>query len=755
MEKGLNTFPGFNDILTILSSLTQESLQRLRCKVEKSNTTCSQQLHAMIMSILRTPGHAQDITRSQNSDHTDLYNSGQTSRVPPQGDLLPQLSTIDYFVVLARMYALLVDEKVCEAELRDRAYREALKACRTSGEEGVAKLQDLRAECLEKCGHHVFLDKPYNQTGTLQSANYLPPGGSSLTSSSEPIPIKGCTINHSLSAPPRSLHSVSMSGTEMPSSCNLQISHSPTVQCASVRNEFHSHVSSCEHTEPWPSDSKSFQLQHSPSQQNVSSLPPEIQQSLNGMHQDCIVRNISLHRETAASSETTNNQDDTFRDSKCSSSLQTHSARLSFPDSPVKCNEQAEGNQAIASAMTGQAEDNISKDKTVSSKTAPSFSLFAQPVNSCSPTVPVQDTCPPSSLVQNNSSESSINKFFSFVILHHPEDEETAIRVCRTLERLGIKDGTTFCEEFSVPGNSPLTCIQDAVDNSAFTVLLLTRLFATRWEDYQTNIVLLNSIEQQHRYNTVIPFLPKDNPLPKTEMPLHLKSLVPLDESSPLFLKKAHNTFSLQTVEKNRAVWINEQKLKTLRTTYQQSQQDKDFAKKWYDTSQKINENCNQIYQYMQPQVFPAWPFRYDFPNFPSIVPPQVPGQARHYPCPPMTLPTQQQFLSHFSPYLPHFLQPYPCVPMNTPYINQGFQASATVTPHAQVFNHMCQPNFWQFQGNPSLSSTNPIPQSSSAPVIQIQNATNVQIGDGNQMRIAENSEEEEEDEAESENGDS
>ncbi|XP_043909718.1 TIR domain-containing adapter molecule 1 [Protopterus annectens] len=753
MEKGLNSFPRFENIFTILSSLTQERLQSLQHKLENSCTPSSQQLHAIILLILREPGYSHKITKCQNNDHTDLYNPEQTSQVAFLEDVLPQLSTLDDFVVLAQMYALLVDERLCETELRDRAYMAALQACRASGEEGVAKLQDLKSECMEKCGQHLFIDELCDEIGTLQSSDCLPPSGSSH-SRSEPIPIRGCAKN-SLSAAPGSLHSFSLSGTEMLSSSNLQISQSPTVQFLSSRGKSDSSVS-CERTASRQCVPKPLEQQQSVVQQNVNTeyslcLPPEIQQSHNGMQKDNNVCSIFQPGETAPSNETGSSQDDILKDSKCSISEQMRNAPGLFPANPVKCSEQAEDNKTVTSAMIGQAEG-ISKDNS-SSVRAPPSSLFAQPVNSCFPTVPIQDTCPPSLISHSASSVNCINTFFSFVILHHPEDEETAVRVCRTLEELGIKGGTTFCEEFSVPGHSPLTCIQDAVDNSAFTVLLLTRLFASRWEEYQTNIVLLNSIEKQHRYNTVIPFLPKDNPLPRREMPLHLKSLVPLDESSTLFSKKACNTFSHQKIAINREVWIKEQHSKSLNNEYLQSEQNKDFVKQLYDQSQQIVENYKQLC-HMQNQMRFGLHSGYALSNPPNTVPSQVPRQTVNQPCPPMTLPAQQQFLTPFPPYF-GFPQSYPCVPLNFPWLNPAL-GTATTNPSAQhLLNHVYPQNFLQLQGNPSLTSANPNLQSSSTPVIQIQNATNVQIGDGNQMRIAENSEEEEEDEAESKNGNS
>ncbi|XP_069592182.1 uncharacterized protein C3orf18 homolog isoform X1 [Ranitomeya imitator] len=149
-------------------------------------------------------------------------------------------------------------------------------------------------------------------------------------------------------------------------------------------------------------------------------------------------------------------------------------------------------------------------------------------------------------------------KFFSFVILHVPEDEEEAQRVCAVLHHLQIVNGTTFCEGFETAGQSPLRCLEDAVENSAYVVLLLTDNFVSRWGEFQTNVVLMNSIQDQKKGGTVIPLIPRFNPAKRT-MPLPLRALTRLEEKSALFKTKVQITFKEDEIKMQREEWEREQ----------------------------------------------------------------------------------------------------------------------------------------------------------------------------------------------------
>ncbi|XP_008120431.1 TIR domain-containing adapter molecule 1 [Anolis carolinensis] len=153
------------------------------------------------------------------------------------------------------------------------------------------------------------------------------------------------------------------------------------------------------------------------------------------------------------------------------------------------------------------------------------------------------------------SSSSEPQEFFTFVVVHADEDEAIACRVKARLESMGIPDGATYSEDFLVPGRCQLGCFENALEDSAFTLFLLTENFKSRLCAYQTNTALMDSLTHFCKANTVIPFLPKERPLKTREMPLLLKGLVPLDENSPVFAKRVKKTFREEDIRRKKADW--------------------------------------------------------------------------------------------------------------------------------------------------------------------------------------------------------
>nr|XP_057922838.1 TIR domain-containing adapter molecule 1 [Doryrhamphus excisus] len=149
--------------------------------------------------------------------------------------------------------------------------------------------------------------------------------------------------------------------------------------------------------------------------------------------------------------------------------------------------------------------------------------------------------------------------FYSFVILHAPEDAEAAEIMKEKLETVIGHKGATFSEDFAIPGMSTLKCVEDAINNSAFTLLLLTRNFNTRMLEVKTNSALINSINKQHKHNTVIPVLPKDNRMPKHKLPIVLQTLVPLEESK-CFENKIKKALSSAKINNQKRIWSEEQR---------------------------------------------------------------------------------------------------------------------------------------------------------------------------------------------------
>lgn len=146
-------------------------------------------------------------------------------------------------------------------------------------------------------------------------------------------------------------------------------------------------------------------------------------------------------------------------------------------------------------------------------------------------------------------------QFYTFVVLHAAEDKLVACRVKERLEALGVSNGATFSEDFLIPGCGQLNCFQNAMDNSAFTLVLLTKNFTGRLCDYQRDTALMDSLTRCCKRNSVIPFVPEEHSLKSGEMPFLLASLVPLCEKSPVFDKRVKKTFTAKVIREKKATW--------------------------------------------------------------------------------------------------------------------------------------------------------------------------------------------------------
>ena len=179
--------------------------------------------------------------------------------------------------------------------------------------------------------------------------------------------------------------------------------------------------------------------------------------------------------------------------------------------------------------------------------------------------------------------ESSEQKFYNFVVLHASADEHIALRVRERLEALGVRDGATFCEDFQVPGRGELHCLQDALDHSAFIILLLTSNFDCRLSQHQTNQSLMSSLTRHGWQDCVIPFLPLESSLAQLSPSTSslLTGLVLLDEHSKIFARKVTNTFKPQMLRARKAKWRKEQDARALREQSQQLESERQHAAAW------------------------------------------------------------------------------------------------------------------------------------------------------------------------------
>ncbi|XP_031711243.1 TIR domain-containing adapter molecule 1 [Anarrhichthys ocellatus] len=198
----------------------------------------------------------------------------------------------------------------------------------------------------------------------------------------------------------------------------------------------------------------------------------------------------------------------------------------------------------------------IAQNKTLNQTTRPNFALPTA-TNIVRPKMPAPYEMQDSKDVEEE--EEAI--FYSFVILHAPEDDDVAESMRERVKEVIGSDGATFSGDFAIPGKSTLRCVEDAIDNSAFTLLLFTRNFNTRMLEVETDSALINSINKRHKYNTVIPLLPRENCMHRDSLPLVLQTINPLEENRS-FDRKIKKLFCRATIEKQRKIWNADQLVK-------------------------------------------------------------------------------------------------------------------------------------------------------------------------------------------------
>uniref|UniRef100_A0AAV2JWT0 TIR domain-containing protein n=1 Tax=Knipowitschia caucasica TaxID=637954 RepID=A0AAV2JWT0_KNICA len=131
------------------------------------------------------------------------------------------------------------------------------------------------------------------------------------------------------------------------------------------------------------------------------------------------------------------------------------------------------------------------------------------------------------------------------------------------LESIIGSDGATFSEDFAVAGKAEFICVEDAINNSAFTLLLLTTNF-NKFLELKTNSALINSIDNPPKYNTVIPLLPQSKAMPREDIPMVIKTLVPLVENRN-FERKIQQAMSRVKIKRQKNEWMKEKNMKSLK----------------------------------------------------------------------------------------------------------------------------------------------------------------------------------------------
>lgn len=360
---------------------------------------------------------------------------------------------------IARIFAILVQERLCDESLRDQAYRTALVSSRTAG---LGSL-DIEEEVKQVCGPDA-IDKSDTELTTYQ-----------LTS---PEVSKG------------------------------NGSHLLTPQLSSVCSSYSLEISS-------PTASES----------NMANKP------------------LSLH--TPTNSGSTTNQDQLWRPTtNIHTNNQLQTAEFNHATNSTQCLDQTGSSQLVTSQNPNIRFLSGPNDANAKDRKPP-----IQAISFCSP----------------EPSQSDVEEtFYAFVILHEAEDADEARRLRDKLELITSASGATFSDDFAQPGRSTLGCIEDAIENSAFTLLLLTQNFKSNLSATTADSAMVNSLENHHKFNSVIPLLPRKNSLPRKSFPLVLRTKFPLDESNRMFERNALKAITPEKVDKQRKLWLIEQRKKKI-----------------------------------------------------------------------------------------------------------------------------------------------------------------------------------------------
>ncbi|NWW42224.1 TCAM1 protein, partial [Pedionomus torquatus] len=587
--------PSLEDVFNILSRIPEDKLLSFKHKLTHSVFgPSSKLLQAMILLTLRQEEdariHLDALGDNQVAQFVYHVKLGAAGTWEDREDLQPPQLDAGARALLAHIYALLAEEKLCSHEAMDKAYQAASEASKGD------TLNSVPPEDQENVDS-VNVD-PGGKFQTLRSdvgVGFLQMPNPNYVVRSSPVQIGG---NSDLSGP-RTLRS-----SESPSfPSHFEISTSPTVV-------LHSQDSSQEHS-PQPSwlchgstsgaghpngDGENHGLQEtswaSRTRQDTGAQVPQLEKVLE----------VSLYHTTVPIPETQPPaQGAVNQPVQTSDVLSTVAAE---PDAPKESADKKQFSTVLpgsrATVDTGAArtsrEDSYVPAGTTSHSASASISAWSPPppTYSNSSTLPsplpggATNSSYPSSLPSSSSPawlpplqtleagltsepDAGERKFFTFVVLHASEDESVAHRVKNLLENMGVPNGATLSEDFFIAGRSHLSCFQDAMENSAFIILLLTKNFLCNLCMFQTNTALMESIHKPCKHDSVIPFIPKENPLKQGELPSVLSGLMPLDENSPTFSRTVQNTFTTSRVGKKKAIWdqMQQRKLQQYQEQYQ------------------------------------------------------------------------------------------------------------------------------------------------------------------------------------------
>ncbi|XP_059553075.1 TIR domain-containing adapter molecule 1 [Myotis daubentonii] len=543
------TGPSLSGAFRILGRAGQDKLLHLKHKLKglRPSRQGAGLLHAMVLLTLGQETEARLSLEALQADAVARLVARQWAGMGGSAEAAEEPPDVPWAV--ARLYHLLAEEKLCPAPMRDAAYRAALHVFSSRDDPRLGELQE---EARNRCGWDVVGDPAGFQP--LHSAlGCLPPSSASPSAvRSHPQPIedplgwsRGCSLRSTGS--PASLAS------------NLEISQSPTMALLGQP-----------HSPRGPS--------------RLCGEPPEPQPVPAGL-QEPEEMSWPTSEEIANTLVPSDSPAPGLPEAALDASPAGPSSAAEAPGTsthyPVECTEVTPAPASLPSPCrnTCPTEDQVPLQIPVEDTTSPA----APP---CPPTSSAPETSPPNPSLSAPGSahpassssssspcppspefEPSEQQFFNFVVLHAKADEHIALRVREKFEALGVPDGATFCEDFQVPGRSSLRCLQDAIDHSAFTVLLLTANFDCCLSQHQLSQSLMSSLTRPGWQDCVVPFLPLESSLAQLspDTASLLAGLVWLDEHSQIFARKLANTFRPHKLRARKANWRKEQDARALR----------------------------------------------------------------------------------------------------------------------------------------------------------------------------------------------
>ncbi|NXI03034.1 TCAM1 protein, partial [Pachycephala philippinensis] len=582
MAQSAELQPSFEDVFNILSQAPPEKLLSLKLKLKHSIPgPCSTVLQAMVLLTLGQETDARiclDALRDNRAaQYVHQIKLGAAGLGENGEDLQPPQLDAGAVALLAQAYMVLAQEKLCSPEARDKACQAATKACHASKDTQRGTLNNIPAEEQDKQGSAVSAGSG-DRFWTLRShedAGFPCTASSNYVERSSPVQIRG---NSELSGP-QTLCSL---GSSSLSSC-LDISASPTVAFhtqpsipESVPQPSHAGHPDEDRQSRGPQESSWASTPSSPPGQDTAAQGPQPEKVLqvSPCHPTLPIPETLLPSEPAQSSDvsstvtephTPREKQDEKQDEKQLSTgvpdpraaVDTAPAHVSIEDSYIPAG--IPGNSAPASISTcSLPPPTYSFSSTLPPLQESNSNLLHPPPLRSSPS----PAWPPPAFPAVDPSEPDDAQFFTFVVLHASEDEIVAHRVKNLLETMGVPNGATLSEDFFIAGRSHMTCFQEAMENSAFMILLLTNNFPCNLCLFQTDTALMQSILDPSKQDSVIPFLPKESALERSRIPTMLSVLVTLNESSPLFPRNVHKTFNPKKIREKKAVWDQAQRRK-------------------------------------------------------------------------------------------------------------------------------------------------------------------------------------------------